>query len=271
MEPSGVEMTKQTARGWLQTHLEEFVKPVLGFIPTTGKDDTHFFSSQEMTIIKNMWRSVKREARRTGKPLLLAGRDVFVWEVLARRENFPTVFRPEISRLTASHITEDYSKHFLFDTGFMGSIPSALRCKSFTMGSSNVVGATLYRVPWRRQHELLKTDPRQVFPRMKGARSLILKIERTPKYWRRGYWRGRCECEYPVWGRLDLPYENPNRCISCNLWRNVDMGVQQEFSDMKEFEEAAKLTIQIYKDSSPSFEAGQINIVGLGIGVGYLE
>jgi hypothetical protein len=190
--------------------LEGFVKDYLGFVPTQPKGYTRHFSPNDMSVIKNMWRKVKCEAN--GKPILLAGRDVFVFEVLARREHFPTTFRPDISRHTVSKVKEDYSGYFLFDTGFAGSIPKGLSIGNYTMASS-----LKNRVSNR---GLLKTETNQAFPRMKGARSLALKIEYTPKYWKAGYWRD-------------------------------ETGISQVFTDPDEFLRAAHLTIEIFTDSSP--------------------
>lgn len=202
--------------GWLDVHLEGFVKPVLGFIPCR-KEET-LFSAHEMAVMKNMWRSVKKEAGE--HPILLAGRDVFIFEILARREGFPTIFRPDISRLTVSHIKEDYSGHFLFDTGFAGSIPKGLGSNRFLLGSSSRRTSPGF-IPEGVRHP-------QVFPRMRGSRSLILKIEnQTPKYWKRAFYR-------------------------------EDGGIGQELSSLDEFEKAAQLTIQIFTDSSPKFVEGSM-------------
>lgn len=249
--------------GWLQKHLETFVQPVLGFIPTLSKDEKPFFSPQEMAIIKGMWRSVKTEAKRLRKPILLAGRDVFVFEILARREGTATVFRPDISRLTAQHITEDYSQHFLFDTGFMGSIPRMLKCSAFTMGSSSYTSGGAFDYRHKSKHAMLRTDPKQVFPRMKGARSLILKIEGTPKYWRRGFHRtveNTCVCVVTDFSPQISACST--YCYTCGQSRTDDkrIGILQDQSDTLEFLRAAVLTIQVYKDSSPAFVDGPVEV-----------
>lgn len=201
---------------WLRDHLENFVKPVLGYIPEpqTHSAGSRFFSPQEMAVIKNMWRSVKRQA--AGRPILLAGRDVWIFNILARRERFPVIFRPDISRLSVESVKEDYREHFLFDTGFAGSIPTLLHCDSYAMASDarNMMFTSKGRVFGR-------DTTSQVFPTHKGSRSLALKIEQTPKYWKRAF------------------------------VRNGEIG--QELSSPVEFDNAARLTIDIYKDSSPSF------------------
>lgn len=263
--------TQQTTMGWLQTHLETFVKPVLGEVPTLSKDH-HIFTPQEMSVIKNMWRSVKTEAKRLNKTILLAGRDVWIFEVLARREGTLTVFRPDISRLTSNHITEDYAQHYLFDTGFMGSIPRALGCQAYTMGSSNSVRMALRGL---RHATLHQHDTKQIFPRLKGARSLILKIERTPKYWKRAYYRDPelafCNCP-TSWGRL-FGVDSPEYCATCNSYYaigNRRTGILQDPTEQDQFRQAAMLTIEIYKDSSPAFVDGPTDVGGFHSGlVGY--
>ena len=52
--------------GWLDSHLTDFVEPYLGFIPKSLAAFTNPFTPHEMSVIKNMWRHVKR--KRTGCP-----------------------------------------------------------------------------------------------------------------------------------------------------------------------------------------------------------
>lgn len=155
---------------WLQEHFESFVKPYLGYIPE-GKST--YFTQNEMTIIKNTWRSAKAKAE--NKTILLAGRDVFIYEILARRENYPTLFLPECSRHTVSYIKLPPGDFFLIDTGFVGTIPRMLGLDSFSLLS--------YIDRFNKE--------KQIFPKMSGSRSLALKIERTPKYWGAGYERDK--------------------------------------------------------------------------------
>jgi hypothetical protein len=261
-----------TAMGWLQQHLESFVKPVLGYIPTLPTSHVCFFTPEEMTVIKNVWRAVKAEVRRTGKPLLLPGRDVYIFEVLARREGFPTTFRPDISRLTVPYLQEDYSGYYLLDTGFMGSIPRALKCTSYTMTSASNAEAKTWGSSYlrRKEHQLLTEDTGQVFPRMKGARSLALKIERTPKYWKRGFYRKPCcKCESPAL-YYNLPSEflweyhvpHSSFCHTCCRELRTDHreGIFQEQSDPEEFLQAALLTIEIYTSSAPRFVNAPVEV-----------
>jgi hypothetical protein len=199
---------------WLEDHIENFVTPVIGVreIESSG-----YFTPEEHTVIKNTWRAIKKNAQ--GKQILLPGRDVFVWEILARRENYPTIFMPECSRQTVRHIAKtrlglrSLQNVYLFDTGFAGSIPRALGTKSFSLLSSNSLPSQKIGV--------------QVFPRLTFSRGLALKIEKSPKYWESG-----------------------------RLARNsfdVDQEVRQDLSNSYEFFLAARLTVEIYKNSSPRF------------------
>jgi len=196
---------------WLNEHIETFVKPTLvgTWLDTSNSLETEKLSqnihinSNQMTIIKNAWRSVKKQAH--GRKVLLMGRDVWVFEVLARREGFPTYFDPQCSRAAASCITLPFDKKncVLFDTGFMGSIARILKVDFILLSAE--------------QH----LNSKQVFPRLTNSRSLALFLEELPKYWK---------CAYQIDGK---PH--------------------QELANKTEFERAARLTMQVYKDSSPRF------------------
>ena len=238
-------MQPQTSEGrksWLKTHLEEFVAPVLGYTPTLNKRTkgdllsmAPVFTPEEMTILKNIWRSVRSAASSGGRRrrVLLPGRDVFLFEVLARREGYPTIFIPEVSRLTASRFRDrqDLKQCLLFDSGFSGSIPRAMEIEGF----------------------ILASGVNQVFRNMKGARSLVLKVEGLPKYWKRGYLKhDDCESNKPrepkVDPKLGFPsYYNWMRKPACTCTPSV----AQELSSPEEFAAAAQVTIAIYTDNSP--------------------
>lgn len=147
--------------GWLDNHLKDFVEPVLGHIPSCP-DNTGFLTVEELTVIKNIWRSCKKQADK--RPILLPGRDVWIFYVLACRENLPVIYRPDISRLTVDNVTENYRSHFVLDTGFAGTIPRKLGCDSFSLASA-------------------VEKKNQSFPKLTGSRHLALKIEKLPKYW----------------------------------------------------------------------------------------
>lgn len=203
---------------WLDQHIEEFIKPVLGDFDSSSMTPLRYFEPEEITIIKNVWRSIKQNAKRNGrKQILLPGRDVFIFEILARRENYPTIFMPECSRQTVNYIYEHLPRPvtkncYLFDTGFAGSIPNKLNIpyKQFGLMSHD-----------------MRDSPIQIFPRLTFSRGLALKIERTPKYWESGR-------------------------LAFNAGRDKEE-VYQPLSNKYEFEDAARLTIEIYTSSAPKF------------------
>jgi hypothetical protein len=200
---------------WLEEHIETFVKPNIECDDSTLKP-LGYFTQEELTVIKNIWRSVKKNAK--GRQILLPGRDVFIFEVLARRENYPTVFSPECSRMTVRHLMEKWWNMrdlYLFDTGFAGSIPRNLRTKRFGLMS----------------HAVRDSD-NQIFPRLTMSRGLALKIESTPKYWE----SARMVDEFSISG-----------------YHVIGSAIHQDMSSPSEFLRAACLTIEIYTNSAPKF------------------
>jgi len=73
-------------RGWLREHIDTFVKPVVGEFDETPLG---YFTTDEHTVIKNVWRSIKSRAK--GRKINLTGK-MYIFEVLARRENYPTEY-----------------------------------------------------------------------------------------------------------------------------------------------------------------------------------
>lgn len=225
--------------GWLKEHLDTFVKPYLGFIPEVKKDDVRFFSTVEVVLLKNAWRQAKQEAKRLGCPILIPGRDVYVFHVLAMREGYTNaIFRPDISADVRDYVKEDYRNTVCIDTGYSGSIPKKLQCKSWLLLShSGCSGQDVYHAygtgtakdsygqPYPvKAYQLLKTEPHQFFPRSKTIRSIASKLEGSPKYWERALWNStKNQPEQKL---------NPNK---------------------KAFEAAARMTIQLYTDSSPAY------------------
>jgi hypothetical protein len=134
------------------------------------------------SILKSSWRSLKEITQ--GKTIILPGRDVWPWEVLARRNNYPTIYDPRISRILCSHKEVlrkickewdvDFGEVIIFDTGFAGSIPAAI---------SDVVGTKV-------RFLMLSSNRRdgwtQLFPNHRGSRSKVLCIEYFPKYFKTG-------------------------------------------------------------------------------------
>lgn len=161
---------------WLQDHLDGFVLPHMrevvllepdSYVRDISKSYTYTHPTPtDMTVIKNAWRSVKKQAR--GRKILLMGRDVWPFEVLARRENYPTYFDPKCSRQTVAFTKLPFDRKdcVLFDTGFLGSIGKILKVPFILLSADLAVKDT------------------QVFPKLSGARHLALKLESLPKYWK---------------------------------------------------------------------------------------
>jgi hypothetical protein len=133
--------------------------------------------------LRNALLSVASYAKKLGdKKLLLAGRDVWTLEVLAQRNGIPSVFMPEVSRPVADQPSillgllckaGVKGDELFVDTGFYGTIPLAIGAAlgkpvEFALLSQSYAGAP---------------SSRQVFPRMRGARSWALWLEYLPKYW----------------------------------------------------------------------------------------
>ena len=185
------------------------------------------------SIVKSSWRALKDIA--DGRTIILPGRDVWPWEILARRDGYPTVYDPRISRMFCFGSNISYGgvrndllrkvcleewgvelgKCLIFDTGFMGSIPAAIRkatgvdvphlMLSSEQGSTHNAG-----MPWT-----------QIFPHHKGARSKVLCIEYFPKYHKSGTVKDGKPIQY--------------------------------LSDTLEFIKAAALTIWMWTHQSPRF------------------
>lgn len=219
---------------WLSNHREFILSKIREGISDSGERFAHlylqfyegvlkgsikvprYFSPEEMSLIKSVWRTVKRQAEESGKPLYLLGRDVWVFEVLARREHYPTCFNPQVSRATCHNF--DFSDCFIFDTGFIGTIPNRTGCTTYSLLSSD-------RNPNKWQRKSLRPKDlgsRQTLGYFNSARGLALKIEATPKYWRSAI--------------LGLGYKP-----------------QQGFADPKEMVQALLLTEEVFRDSSPRF------------------
>lgn len=166
------------AHSWLDEHLETFVRPQLGEIPNV--DQSYYwiaaFNAKVLIALVTVWNRAKFLAK--GRTILLPGRDVYLFEVIARIQgDYPTTFRPDISSEVAPYVTEDYSDTLCLDTGYKGSIPKA-------MGIPNWV-LVRYDFSGRKPEDVARY---QVFPKAsRGAYSgLSGSLEGCPKYWTRG-------------------------------------------------------------------------------------
>jgi len=192
---------------WLDEHLETFVRPYLGSIPNIDMTSNYLKSwDQRLNMtLKAVWERAK--IRAMGRPILLPGRDVWEFEILARMEGFPTTFRPEFSGEVVRNIKikEDFSQHYVLDSGFAGSVPKALKATHFGLVAKGPTqlfrkstdGKILPLMPTDQTQKLLH----QVFPHARMFRPhetnrppeteqeqpLVMRLasalERNPKYW----------------------------------------------------------------------------------------
>ena len=152
-------------RAWFLSHVKSFVNPRVGSI---AKLDDLAIYEKHLPGVLRVWKAAKEAAK--GRTILLPGRDTWVLEILARLEDYPTLFRPEISGTVAYYIYQgwwksstSYSKYYCIDSGYSGSVPRALGCKAWNLVSgTNRLGAS------------------GVFESVAGF------MEGIPKYWVRG-------------------------------------------------------------------------------------
>lgn len=161
----------------------------------------------------------------------MAGRDVWVFKVLAEKSRVPAIYIPEISRvvsyktnlLRALLIRRGVTgREFLVDTGFMGSIPRAISVAletalDYTMLSQNPK-AKLSRTV---NKENILALPNQVFPNMRGSRSFALWMEYLPKYFLSGKIK-----QYPE-DRIGQELSDDREIIRCAvmtscIWHGID-------------------------------------------------
>lgn len=122
---------------WLDHHLKTFVKPRLGFIPKVDPDVYCIkqFTPPHLLALKTVWDEAKKQAG--SRYILLAGRDVFLFEILARIEGSYTIYRPDISSNSVVTIAKNergtFERCFLLDTGNKGTVPIALGIKDFKL------------------------------------------------------------------------------------------------------------------------------------------
>jgi hypothetical protein len=98
---------------------------------------------------------------------------------------------------------------------------------------------------------LIKEPFYQLFPRLLCSRDLALKIERTPKYWKRAESfdlgeEGKTWTNYSKRGYPTETYIIPD-------YVDRTTGIGQAMARHNEFLEAAWLTIEIFTDNSPKF------------------
>lgn len=181
-----------------------------GYDGVEGSDVLH-------SMLCNSMRRLKRKMRHKGQ-LLLPGRDVWCWEVMARKLTVGSTYDPRVSRAVAGNRLaiktciddwkiQNWQDVLFFDTGFSGSIPRAI---------AGVVGLQSINMAL-----LSSVDPKtQIFRTHTGSRAKALAFEYVAKYFKSGTTRD------------GKPF--------------------QELADLDEFIKAAMLTIWLWHHVSPT-------------------
>jgi hypothetical protein len=189
-------------RAWLEDHLENFVNTFLGAIPTINPDlqpIKEYWSETRIKCLVAVWR--KFLTMTEGKKILLPGRDAWEFEVLARLDGTPTVFRKDASTCGARLIL-DYktcgNEYIALDSGYRGSVAKTLGVESFKLvafGCGPLTDAEQLKL--RLQHQVFphykqgKLDPKAAHPanpyliEPSPIRKLVTSLECSPKYWER--------------------------------------------------------------------------------------
>lgn len=178
-------------RDWLDHHLETFVRPRLGYIPNIEpyiKNDYNVrqLTPVNVTVMVEAWHIFSETAKRLSKPILLAGRDVYLFAVIAGMEETEVTFRPDISSTSVKVIAAkepELRKYCLLDTGSRGSVPKALGITDFWLlyygGKYN--GHTFDKEDYA-QHQLFHTD----LEKLAVCRDYLYGcLENIHKYWTR--------------------------------------------------------------------------------------
>ncbi len=180
-------------QAWLEDHQENFCKPVMKKLPelvstpypTDGSNKYIKLLVEEKSAypghLVSMWEEAKRRA--AGRTILLPGRDVWLFEVLARLEGTDTIFRPDINSNT-KHIVaqvdpdrDRFKECFCIDSCCAGSIPKELKCKDWALGVFS--GATDLKS--LKAHQLIaKTYPNLQTDPLYLCYAIL---ECIPKYW----------------------------------------------------------------------------------------
>lgn len=166
---------------WLDQHLEEFVRPVLGVIPDVKGTWIDVFKPTHIIALATVWKKATELAH--GRVILLPGRDVFLFEVLARTiHDYPTIFRPDMSSSVTPWVKQEYTECYALDTGYKGSIPKALKMEHWALVrydhyTSDPVWKNAVARPLR---QVLPKALNQTYAGLSGN------LEGCPKYWTRG-------------------------------------------------------------------------------------
>lgn len=217
---------------WLEHHLETFVKPYLGHVPNpyesvdpvAGEPAAKvaqrkvaaayikYFNDQHIICLVDLWSAAKDKAGE--RPILLPGRDAWLFEVVARLEGFPTTFDPRLSS-SVCHFLPDADKaqwanHYAVDTCCSGSVPKALKVAGFGLVACGCPN------PGDRERLLLIPKPTMMVNGNPVQSNVSSYMEGCHKYWVRG-----------------------------NVTMDTHQIIPQALSPKGEFTGAAKLTIHV--------------------------
>lgn len=148
---------------------------------------THSGADVIHTMVKNSFKALRRITReKTGRTLILPGRDVWLWSVMCHKMSVEHIFDARISRTVArdgealKSIVRSWNVNkntIIFDTGFAGTI---YRCIKTVTRKDPINLMLSTRLKDR------KNRSSQLFPNHKGARNKALTIEYLPKYQKTG-------------------------------------------------------------------------------------
>lgn len=184
--------TQLSGRDWLEWHFSTFVEPNLpAKVPaemrTTPIKNGYWGGGKNPASCKcvlnklvEAWARARYNSK--GKEIVLLGRDVWEFEILARIEGYPTLFYPQVSSWSYKWFQEVAGKRFensyLIDSGNKGTIPKALGMKHWQL-----VYCSLTPGP----------SPYKLFPEAKGnghtdgpGGGLYSALEESFKYWMTG-------------------------------------------------------------------------------------
>lgn len=167
------------AKTWLEEHVETFVRPYIP-VPDVYKDikTFNYWKDEYFKALIELWQAAKIKSK--GRMIFLPGRDTFLFEVLARLDNYPTIFRSEMSGSVAAAYQELKIKHpwndcYMLDSGYSGSIAKRLDIKEWALVS--------FAGRIDRSKQLGQIIPEDLSGRYSSMASYL---EGTPKYWNRG-------------------------------------------------------------------------------------
>lgn len=214
---------------------KRYVSEIVG-IPVTTSLVCHSF-------VKTTLRSLDAYAKASGKTLILTGRDMWMWNVLAKKMNIKIIYDPIISREVAADYTTlreivnvwdvDLDKCILFDTGWNGTIwkhicsMSGKKPVNLMLSAESVDEFQIFKNMSRQTPKAGATY--HIPERESTAREIAYKIEDTPKYW--------------TSGAVSTKNVNDRRVRVAN----------QGFASPDEFIRATALTIWAWHVQSPNF------------------